>query len=227
MQRGRRLAIGGAADVGEARLAPLPPGEDIRGFHYGMSPRTRASVTLDCCRRNRCCLNTLGIANTIHLPLPSMNSICRVAAIAATFVALAGCASAPVSPLTRPGTESQGEVIVFREYAFAAGGVGLAVGANNSAFASIGNDEKVRAAFPLGSQEFFVQARSAEPTKLLVNVQKESPVCLRTSASPSTYAKVAVPIALIATGYHFYLDEVPCPAKEELAKYRDVPVTYR
>jgi hypothetical protein len=79
----------------------------------------------------------------------------------------------------------------------------------------------------VGRQEFFVQARSAEPTTLLVNVQTTSPVCLRTRASSSTYAKAIVPIALMATGYHFHLDEVPCPSKEELAKYKDVAVTYR
>ena len=140
---------------------------------------------------------------------------------------LVGCASAPVTPLSRTSADSQGEVIIYREYAFAAGGVGLAVGTKNAVFANINNDEKVRALLPVGAQELFVQARSAEPTKLTVNVQKSSPVCLRTSASPNTYAKVAIPITLIVTGYHFYLDEVPCPSSEVLGKYKDVVVTYK
>jgi hypothetical protein len=140
---------------------------------------------------------------------------------------LTGCASAPVLPLDRPSADAQGEVIVFRERAFAAGGVGLAVGANNAAFAHIANDEKVRVLLTVGSHEIFVQARSAEPTRLSVNVQKAAPICLRASASPGTYAKVVIPISLIATGYHFYLDEVPCPSAGELARYKDVPVTYK
>lgn len=121
----------------------------------------------------------------------------------------------------------QGEVIVYRESAFAAGGVGLAVGANGKAFAMIGNSEKVRVALPAGQHEVFVQARSAEPSRVRIEVRKAAVVCLRTSASPGTYAKALLPIALMATGYHFYLDEVPCPALTELSQYKDVPVSYQ
>ena len=60
-----------------------------------------------------------------------------------------------------------------------------------------------------------------------LTVRKDGVTCLRTSSSPSTYAKVVVPIVLMVTGYHFYLDEVPCPADEVLAKYKDVEVAYR
>jgi len=142
-------------------------------------------------------------------------------------VALAGCASGPVSPLSRPSPESQGEVIVFRESAFVAGGVALKVGSGASPFANLENSEKVRAMFPAGEHEIFVQARSADPTKVRITVEKSAPVCLRTSANPNTYAKVVIPVTLISTGYHFYLDQVPCPPPDELAKYKDVPVTYQ
>ena len=144
-----------------------------------------------------------------------------------TALALASCSSTPIAPLTRPLPDAQGEVIVFRESAFAAGGVGLTVGAGASAFANLGNGEKVRALLSAGEHEIFVQARSAEPTKVRVSVQTGAPLCLRTSSSPSTYAKVIVPIALIVSGYHFYLDQIPCPSSEELAKYKDVAVTYK
>jgi hypothetical protein len=108
-----------------------------------------------------------------------------------------------------------------------AGGVALKVGSGASAFANLENSEKVRAMFPAGEHEIFVQARSAEPTKVRITVEKTVPVCLRTSANPNTYAKVVIPITLILTGYHFYLDQVPCPPPAELAKYKDVPVTYQ
>jgi len=143
------------------------------------------------------------------------------------ILALGACASAPLSPLSRPSPDAQGEVIVFRESAFVAGAVSLTVGSGADAFASIGNSEKVRAMFPTGERDIYVQARSAKPTRLRVVVNKNMPVCLRTSSSPSAYAKVIVPIVFMATGYHFYLDEVPCPPAEELAKYKDVPVAYR
>lgn len=139
---------------------------------------------------------------------------------------LAGCASAPVRSLSRPQPGAAGEVLVYRESAFAAGAVGLTVGRGENAFAVLSNGEKVRAHLPAGEHEIFVQARSAEPSKVRVSVKPGATICLRTSSSPGTYAKVLVPITLIATGYHFYLDEVPCPAAPELAKYKDVQVTY-
>lgn len=107
-----------------------------------------------------------------------------------------------------------------------AGGVSLAVGTGGSAFASLSNSDYVIADISPGEREIFVQARTAEPTKIQVKLKHGSRVCLRTSASPGTLAKVAVPITLILTGYHFYLDEVPCPSAEELAKYKLVPVSY-
>ena len=156
-----------------------------------------------------------------------MNSKTLLPLLVLSIVTLAGCASTPVQPLARPSSDMRGELVVYRESAFAAGAVGLTVGASGSAFAVLGNSEKVTALLPTGDHEVFVQARSAEPTKVRVNLRNGGRVCLRTSSSPSTYAKVLVPITLITTGYHFYLDQVPCPTEEDLAKYKDVPVAYR
>ena len=169
--------------------------------------------------------------NPLHLNFQTMaNNMLfkfRSLPLLVTTIALVGCVSTPVSPLSRPSPEMQGEVIIFRESAFAAGGVSLKVGSGTSVFATLKNSEKVRAMFPAGEHEFFVQARSANPTKIRVTVEQMAPICLRTSANPSTYAKAAVPITLIVTGYHFYLDQVPCPSPDELAKYKDVSVTYQ
>jgi len=141
-------------------------------------------------------------------------------------ITLGGCASAPVVPLPRAAPDTVGEVVIYRESAFAAGGVGLTVGTRGSAFAVLSNAEKVRVRLAAGEHEIFVRARSAEPSRARVNVKTGATVCLRTSSSPDTYAKTVVPIVLMATGYHFYLDEVPCPLHTELAKYKDVLVTY-
>lgn len=142
-------------------------------------------------------------------------------------LALAACASTPTQPLTEPPAASRGEIVVYRESAFAAGGVSVSVGVDGRRFANLDNADFARARLAAGSHEVLVQARSAEPTRLQVQLDAGQTVCLRTSASPGTYAKAAVPIALIATGYHFYLDVVPCPTAEQLAKYKPVPVSYQ
>lgn len=150
----------------------------------------------------------------------------RIPGIVFAVASLAGCASQPVVAISKPSPSARAEVLVFRESSFIAGGVSLAVGTNGAAFASLSNSDYVVAELAPGDREVFVQARSAEPTRVQVKLQHGARTCLRTSASPSTVAKVAVPIALIATGYHFYLDEVPCPSSEELAKYKRIPVSY-
>lgn len=169
---------------------------------------------------------TLGVVGRDLQHATYMKHHLSVLVVTVSTALLGACSSAPIHPVVRPAGEMQGELIVFREAAFAAGAVGLAVGTSGKAFASIGNSEKVRVALPVGKHEVFVQARTAEPTRVQVDVGRGGVVCLRTSSSPSTYAKVVVPIALMVTGYHFYLDEVPCPATEELGKYKDVAVIY-
>lgn len=146
--------------------------------------------------------------------------------MALAAASLAGCASQPVVAISKPAPTASAEVLVFRESSFIAGGVSLAVGTNGVAFASLSNSDYVVAEVSPGALEVFVQARTAQPTRVQVKPQHGARTCLRTSASPSTLAKTAIPITLIATGYHFYLDEVPCPSVEELAKYQRIPVTY-
>lgn len=140
---------------------------------------------------------------------------------------IAGCTSNPVFPLAKPSKELQAEVVVFRESAFAAGGVAATIGVDGKPFVNLSNDEKARVVLSAGEHEIYVQARSAEATRLRVSLAKGETICLRTSASPSTYAKVVIPITLIATGYHFYLDKVPCPSDDVIAKYKNVAVAYQ
>ena len=139
---------------------------------------------------------------------------------------LVGCAEVPLKPLRIPAERNSGTVIVFRESAFAAGGVTLTVGLKDAAFALLRNSEKVTARLAVGEHEFFVQARSAEATRLRAHVKAGGVLCLRTSSSPSTYAKTLLPPLLMITGYHFYLDEVTCPGREELNKYVEVIPAY-
>jgi hypothetical protein len=140
---------------------------------------------------------------------------------------LSGCASNPTFPLSRPSPTEQTELIVYRESSFIASGVAVTVGVDGKAFANVSNGDKVRVLLPTGEREIYVQARSATPSKVKLRLTPAATVCLRTSSSAGTLAKVIIPITLIVTGYHFYLDEVPCPERAELDKYKDTPVAYQ
>lgn len=142
-------------------------------------------------------------------------------------IGAAGCASTPTQPLREPAADARALVLVFREPAFAAGGVSLSVGVDGKRFVNLDNGEKSVARISAGTHEILVQARSAEPTRLQITADKQQQICLRTSASPGTYAKAALPPVLMITGYHFYLDQVPCPDAAELSKYKDIPVAYQ
>jgi hypothetical protein len=139
----------------------------------------------------------------------------------------AGCSSLPVVPLSAPDVANRAEVLIYRVYAFNAGGVSLAVGTAGAAFASLKNTEYVLALVSPGSRTFFVQARSADPTTLTLELKPGERACLRTEADPRNLGKVLLPPLLIATGYRFTLEQVPCPSEDELAKYKRVNVEYR
>ena len=146
--------------------------------------------------------------------------------VVSALLSLAGCSSLPIVAISKPSPTAQAEVVIYRESSLIAGFVSLTVGSGNIAFANISNSEYVTANLPAAEQDIFVQARMAAPTIVHLSLQPGSRVCLRTSSSSSTLYKVLVPATLIATGYHFYLNEVPCPSPEELSKYTQVPVNY-
>ena len=138
-----------------------------------------------------------------------------------------GCSSLPVVPLSAPDVANRAEVVIYRVYSFNAGGVSLTVGTGGQAFANLSNTEYVAAFVPPGSRPFFVQARSADPTTLTVELKPGERACLKTEADPGNLGKVLLPPLLIATGYRFTLEQVPCPSESEFAKYKRVNVEYR
>ena len=138
-----------------------------------------------------------------------------------------GCSSLPVVPLPTPDVANRAEVVIYRVYAFNAGGVSLTVGTGGQAFASLDNREYVAAFVPSGGRPFFVQARSADPTTLTLELKPGDRACLKTEADPGNLGKALLPPLLIASGYRFTLEQVPCPSEGEFAKYRRVNVEYR
>ena len=105
----------------------------------------------------------------------------------------AGCSSLPLSPLPSPDTSSRAEVLIYRAYAFNAGGVSLSVGIDGAAFAILGNSEYVTAWVAAGKHQVFVQARSADPTTLTVDARPRERVCLKTEADPATWERCCFP----------------------------------
>lgn len=91
---------------------------------------------------------------------------------------LSACSSTPIVPLQQPDASSRADVTIYRDYAFNAGGVSLAVGVGSSAFAILENSEFVRVELPPGLQEFFVRARNADPTLLKLSLAPGSQTCL-------------------------------------------------
>lgn len=141
---------------------------------------------------------------------------------------LFGCtASLPTNPLPATDLNNRAEVLIFRVYAFNAGGVSLTVGMGNEAFVTLENSEYVIAEVAPGDADFFVQALSADPTKVRISSRAGARVCLKTEADPENLAKVLLPPLLMATGYRFTLADVACPNETELLKYKKVNATYR
>jgi hypothetical protein len=140
---------------------------------------------------------------------------------------LAGCVSPAVVPLPIPDPAASAEVLVFRAYAFNAGGVTLSVGIGGQVFARLDNTEYVVATVPAGSVSVFVQARSAEATVVNLELKPKARTCLLTEAAGSNLAKVLFPPLLMASGYRFSLSEVACPDAAELGTYQKIDVQYR
>ena len=143
------------------------------------------------------------------------------------FTLLTGCASVPLVQPRMPDASNRAEVVIFRESAFNAGGVGVSFGADEQAFVTLGNSEYASIFIPPGTYKFFVRARSADPTTLSQTLKAGDRRCLRTVADPSNLAKVVIPIVMMASGYGFLLEELPCPSGDQLAKYSRVDVEYQ
>lgn len=140
---------------------------------------------------------------------------------------LAGCSSMPIGRLKQTEPANRAEIVIYRESSFNAGGVSLVVGIDGEAFASLSNSDYAAAFISPGAYTAFVRARSAEPTTLKLEIKAGQRRCMKTIADSGNLAKVLVPALLIASGYRFTLEEVPCPSNGELAKLSKVNVEYQ
>jgi hypothetical protein len=92
-------------------------------------------------------------------------------AVLCSIALTTGCTSLPLSALPELRADQSAEILVFRNSSFNAGLVSLTVGTGDKAFARLENDEYVRVQLPAGDVDLFVQARSAEPTRVKVSTK--------------------------------------------------------
>lgn len=142
-------------------------------------------------------------------------------------VVLGGCASAPVTRLKLPEPSNRAEIVAIRESSFNAGGVSASFGADGETYVGLSNSEYASIFIGPGTYNFFVRARTADPTILNLVVKVGERRCLKTGADSTNLAKVLVPVWLMSSGYRFVLEEVKCPTDVELAKYTRVSVGYQ
>jgi hypothetical protein len=156
-----------------------------------------------------------------------LDELMKVLPLVVVFaVLLAGCASAPHVKPPLPEASNRSEVVILRDRALNAGGVGLTFGVDEQAYLTLSNGDYASVYVTPGTHRFFVQARSADPAVLSVDLKAGERRCLRTVADVANLGRAVVPLALMTMGYSFLLDEVKCPSNEELAKRPRVDVEY-
>ena len=133
----------------------------------------------------------------------------------------------PIGRLKQTDPENRAEIVIYRESSFNAGGVSLAVGIDGQAFATLGNSDYAAMFVRPGTYNFFVRARTAEPTTLKLEAKAGERRCLKTVADSTNVAKILIPIVLMASGYNFTLEEVKCQSESELAKLTRINVEYQ
>jgi hypothetical protein len=148
---------------------------------------------------------------------------------AACLAALAaGCTPVKPTKLETPPAAERADVLVYRESAFNAGGIGMVFGANKVDFLEMGNNTYVEIPLRAGEYELFVRSTQADqPYVLKTALAPADKKCFRAYANPSNIGKaVLLPFAYYM-GHTFLLDEVACPAAEALANYTRKEAQYQ
>jgi hypothetical protein len=154
----------------------------------------------------------------MRLPIPA----CMVAT-----VLLAACTPAHLTPLKAPTASERAELLVYRESAFNAGGVGLIFGADGQDYTALGNSQYAQVYLTPGPYQFFARSTQGDrPYVLPLNMATSQRICLKAYANPANLAKAVLPLAYYF-GHTFLLEQVACPTAEELAKYSQEPVEYQ
>ncbi len=134
-------------------------------------------------------------------------------------VFLASCASISVQPITLTEGKPQAELLVFREPAFLAGGMGLYFGESEKYFFVLDNAQYSRIKINAGRYIFQAKAHASPAFELEVDAKAESTTCIKGKANPTVAGAVLIPFLgnMISS---FMLEQVDCPNDDALKAYK-------
>lgn len=115
----------------------------------------------------------------------------------------------------------------YREYAFNAGGASLIFGVDKSDLVELYGDRYSILQLPVGEHTFFARSNGGDqPFNLRLPVKGNVRTCIKAFPNPANFAKSLMPVSHLF-GNSFLLEQTACPTKEELAKFEQIPVTYK
>lgn len=134
-------------------------------------------------------------------------------------VFIAACASISTDvKLTHEGVP-QAELLVFREPALLAGGMGLYFGESDKYFFILENGEYSRVKIDAGEHVFQAKAHASPAFDLKVDVKTGKTTCIKGKANPKVAGVVLIPLVgnMVSS---FMLEEVECPSDDVLKSYK-------
>ena len=151
-----------------------------------------------------------------------IRSLCLI-----TCLSVVGCNPASIVRPKAPDEAQRAEVLVYREPAMNAAGIGMVFGADENDYVALNNTQYARLDVSPGSHTFFVRSTQADkPFSLTVELGANESKCLKAYANPTNMGKALLPFAYYM-GNTFLLELTPCLTPEELAKYSPVVIEYQ
>ncbi len=130
-----------------------------------------------------------------------------------------GCASVSTHPIKLTEGVPQADLLVFREPAFLAGGMGLYFGESDKYFFVLDNSQYYRIKINSGRHIFQAKAHASPAFDLEVDAKAESTICIKGKANPTVAGAVLIPFLgnMVSS---FMLEQVDCPNDDALKAYK-------
>jgi hypothetical protein len=128
--------------------------------------------------------------------------------------------------MEKPLETNQSTLLVYREWAFNAGGADAVFGSAQKDWVALDTKSYVVLQIAPAPHEFFVRSTQADqPFVYKAVVSQGDTKCLRVFPNPNNFAKALAPISYMA-GNTFMLEEAACPSPETLVGFSKKSVTY-
>ena len=139
-----------------------------------------------------------------------------------------GCTSFQVKQLEIVNPDNRSEILVYRESALNAGGMGLIFGVNGDDYVKLRNDSYSFMYLKSGSYDLFVRSDQADQSYTLsVDLETGEKQCFRAYPNPSNIAKAIFLGLAYYMGNTFLLEKSECMTEDELKEYRSIAVQYK